>query len=47
MVPPVRRLGGERLEKWRDSTFIAELGYGGRMVEAIVGTRGGDQEELG
>jgi hypothetical protein len=47
MVPPVWQLGGEMLEQWRNSTFIAELSYGGRMVEGIVGTRGGDQEELG
>jgi hypothetical protein len=47
MVPPVRWLGGERLGQWRDSAFIAELGYGSRMVEGIMGTHGGDQEELG
>jgi hypothetical protein len=36
-------LGVERLGWRRGSAFIADLGYGGRMVDAAVKTRGGNQ----
>jgi hypothetical protein len=31
------------LGRWRGSAFIADLGYGGRTVDAAVETRGGNQ----